>query len=79
MNKRALIAATAAAVFAAGVPAVAAADSAPVKCNGANSCKGTSACASANSSCKGMNSCKGQGWTEVKTPEECASKGGKVQ
>ena len=79
MNKRALIAATAAAVFAAGVSGAASADSAPVRCSGANSCKGTSACATANSSCKGMNSCKGQGWTEMKTAEECMSRGGKVQ
>ncbi len=78
MNKRAFIAATAAALFAAGgVASVASADSA-VKCSGVNSCKGTSACATANSSCKGQNSCKGQGWTEVKTEQECTSKGGKV-
>jgi len=78
MRKRAFIAATAAAMFAsAGAVTVASAEGS-VKCSGVNSCKGTSACATANSSCKGMNSCKGQGWTEVKKPEECTSRGGKV-
>ncbi len=79
MNKRAFIAATAAALFAAagGAATVASAEG-TVKCLGINSCKGTSECATANSSCKGLNSCKGQGWSEVKTPEECTSKGGKM-
>jgi hypothetical protein len=78
MSKRALIAATAAALFAAGGYAVVASAEGTVKCSGVNSCKGTSSCATANSSCKGMNSCKGQGWTEVKSASECTSKGGKV-
>ena len=78
MTKRAFFAVTAAALFAgAGAASVAAAEG-NVKCVGVNSCKGTSACATANSSCKGMNSCKGQGWTEVKTPADCTSKGGKA-
>ncbi len=78
MNKRAFIAATAAALFAAGSVATVASAEGTVKCSGINSCKGTSECATANSSCKGLNSCKGQGWSEVKTPEECTAKGGKV-
>jgi len=48
------------------------------KCSGINSCKGQSACKTASSSCKGQNACKGQGWSEVSTPAECTSKGGKV-
>ncbi|HEY5808257.1 MAG TPA: hypothetical protein VIT67_09840 [Povalibacter sp.] len=39
-----------------------AADEAKVKCEGVNSCKGTSACATAKNSCQGQNSCKGQGY-----------------
>ena len=39
-----------------------AADDAKVKCEGVNSCKGTSACATAKNSCQGQNSCKGQGF-----------------
>ena len=78
MDKRAFIAATAAALFAAGGIASNAAAEGNVKCSGVNSCKGTSACATANSSCKGMNSCKGQGWSEVKSEQECSAKGGKT-
>jgi uncharacterized membrane protein len=78
MSKRAFIAATAAALFAASGIVVVASAEGDVKCSGVNSCKGTSSCATANSSCKGMNSCKGQGWSEVKTSQECTSKGGKV-
>ena len=78
MNRRVLIAATAASVFAgAGAIGSASADSG-VKCAGVNSCKGTSACATANSSCKGQNSCKGQGWKETASAQECSAKGGKV-
>ena len=78
MSKCAFIAATAAALFAAGGVATVASAEGTVKCAGVNSCKGTSSCASSNSSCKGMNSCKGQGWTETKTEQECTAKGGKV-
>ena len=78
MSKRAFIAATAAALFAAGGLATVASAESNIKCSGVNSCKGTSACATANSSCKGMNSCKGQGWSEVKSAQECSAKGGKV-
>ncbi len=78
-NKTALIAAAAAALFAAGtIASVAQAQDGGVKCAGVNSCKGTSACKTASSSCKGMNACKGQGWISVKDQAECTSKGGKV-
>lgn len=78
MNKRALIAASAAALFAMGGASVPASADATVKCSGINSCKGTSACKTASSSCKGKNSCKAQGWTEVGSAQECTAKGGKV-
>jgi hypothetical protein len=78
MSKTALIAAAAAAMFAAGSIASVAQAQTGVKCVGINSCKGTSSCKTASSSCKGMNACKGQGWTEAATAAECTSKGGKV-
>ncbi|UYN96227.1 MAG: hypothetical protein KIT25_04570 [Enhydrobacter sp.] len=78
MNKRTLLAASAAALFAVGQATTAAAGQG-VKCNGVNSCKGTSACKTATSSCKGKNSCKGQGWSTVASAEECTAKGGKVK
>ena len=73
-----VIAAAAAALFAAGTIASVAQAQDCVKCAGANSCKGTSACKTATSSCKGTNACKGQGWISVKDQAECTSKGGKV-
>ena len=77
--KRRTLAATASAIFAAGIVTTAQAQTAGgVKCVGVNSCKGTSACKSANSSCKGMNSCKGQGWTVTTDVSSCTSRGGKV-
>jgi hypothetical protein len=78
MNKRALLAASAAALFAVGGLAPAASAESGIKCSGVNSCKGTSACKTESSSCKGQNSCKGQGWTETATATECTAKGGKV-
>jgi len=78
MTKRALLIASAAALFAAQPLPSSAASDAPVKCAGVNSCKGTSACKTAASSCKGQNSCKGLGWSETATQDECLSKGGKV-
>jgi hypothetical protein len=42
--------------------AATAADTAKVKCEGANSCKGKSACHTAISGCQGQNSCKGKGY-----------------
>lgn len=74
------LAATAAALFAAGsmTTIAQAADEAGVHCTGVNSCKGSSECKSANSSCKGQNSCKGQGWVSKKSDKECTDAGGKV-
>ena len=76
-NKAALIAAMAAGLFA-GAPALAhAADTAKVKCEGANSCKGKGSCHSASNSCAGKNGCKGTGWVEL-SEKDCKDKGGKV-
>lgn len=54
-------------------------DSALVRCEGINECKGQGLCASADgqNSCEGQNSCKGLGWINV-TEEECDDKGGKI-
>jgi hypothetical protein len=77
-TKGALIAAAAAGLFLAGAPVVStAADSAKVRCEGVNSCKGKGACNSASNSCAGQNSCKGKGWISM-TEKECKDKGGKV-
>jgi uncharacterized membrane protein len=74
LNKLALAAATAA-LF-----AVAHAEEAKgVKCEGINSCKGTSKCATATTSCSGQNACKGQGWIVVASAEECTKQGGTVK
>ena len=59
-------------------PLAHAAEEGKVKCEGVNSCKGTSECATAKSSCKGTNSCKGQGWVNKASKEECEKAGGKV-
>ena len=77
MGKFTVLAASAAALFAAGTLATARAEEA-VKCSGINSCKGTSSCKTALSSCKGKNSCKGLGWVNVGSATECTTKGGKV-
>jgi hypothetical protein len=41
-----------------------------VKCEGVNSCKGSSACKTLFSSCAGHNECKGKGFLML-SPEEC--------
>jgi hypothetical protein len=41
-----------------------------IKCEGVNSCKGSSACKTLFSSCAGHNECKGKGFLML-TPEEC--------
>ena len=64
MGKFTVLAASAAALFAAGVLTTARADEA-VKCSGINSCKG-------------KNSCKGLGWINTSSAKECTTKGGKV-
>ena len=51
----------------------------PVKCVGANECKGKGGCKSAMNDCKGKNACKGKGFVETKDEKECAMKGGKAQ
>ena len=51
----------------------------PVKCVGANDCKGKGSCKSTMNDCKGKNACKGKGFVEAKDAKECATKGGKVQ
>ena len=73
MTKRTL-AATAAAIFAAGiVTAAQAQQGGGVKCTGINSCKGTSACKTASSACKGQNSCKGKGFINTGSTIECTA------
>ena len=72
------IAATAAALFAMGTAPVAYAADAPVKCAGANSCKGTAECKTAKNDCKGQNSCKGMGWVGKKSEADCKAAGGMV-
>jgi hypothetical protein len=67
------MAAAAAMLFTSAISTTAfAADAATVKCQGVNSCKGTSECKSAKNSCKGMNSCKGQGFVSM-TKEACTA------
>ena len=77
MGKFGVLAASAAALFAAGTLATARAEEA-VKCSVFYSCKGTSSCKTALSSCKGKNSCKGLGWINASSAKECTTKGGKV-
>jgi hypothetical protein len=70
------IAAAAASMFAmATLPAVQA-QSAEVKCFGANECKGHSDCNTAKSA-KGQNACKGQGF-KVMSEKACKEAKGKV-
>jgi hypothetical protein len=52
------------------------AQTAKVKCIGANSCKGQSSCKSALNDCKGQNACKGKGFIHSSSAEECTQKGG---
>lgn len=51
-----------------------AADEAKVKCEGVNSCKGTSKCKTANNECAGHNKCKGQGFLEMSKADCDAAK-----
>jgi hypothetical protein len=53
------------------------AQSAKVKCMGANGCKGQGACKTARNDCKGQNSCKGKGFIPTSSTKECSDKGGK--
>ncbi len=52
------------------------AQTAKVKCMGANSCKGNSSCKTAQNDCKGQNACKGKGFVETSSSQECTQKGG---
>jgi len=52
------------------------AGTATFKCEGINSCKGTSACKTAEHACKGQNECKGHGWLPTASAKECKAKGG---
>jgi hypothetical protein len=61
----AAIASAAALLFCTAIAPLAQAEEAKVKCEGVNSCKGTSACATAHNSCQGQNACKGQGFLEL--------------
>jgi hypothetical protein len=49
-----------------------------LKCEGINTCKGTSDCAGKDNGCKGQNTCKGHGWVSVPAADECTSKGGTI-
>jgi uncharacterized membrane protein len=70
----AAIATAAALLFSTAVVSVANAEDAKVKCEGVNSCKGTSACATAHNSCQGQNSCKGQGFLSLSKADCDAAK-----
>jgi hypothetical protein len=67
---RAAIATAAALLFTNMAVAPASAAEAKVKCEGVNSCKGTSACGTASNACQGQNSCKGKGYLLL-TQAEC--------
>jgi hypothetical protein len=60
----------------AGAGSTSSAQTANVKCMGANSCKGLSSCKSAQHDCKGQNACKGQGFIKTSSAQECTQKGG---
>jgi len=83
-----LLASAAAMMFIAGTamaqgtmsgPNAMSAETAKVKCVGANDCKGHGACKSAQNDCKGQNSCKGKGFIHTSTTKECSDKGGKPE
>jgi len=75
-----VVAAAAAALFAAGVAGTGSARAVDdkVHCVGLNACKGQGSCKQASHSCKGQNACKGQGWIESSSGE-CTAKGGKIE
>jgi len=55
------------------------AQTASVKCLGANDCKGKSACKSVRNDCKGQNSCKGKGFINTSSTQKCQDMGGKPE
>jgi hypothetical protein len=77
--KGAMIAASVAGLFSAGVAGipVAKAGGEQVSCEGVNACKGKGGCKGANNACAGKNGCKGQGHVMM-SKEDCTAKGGKV-
>jgi hypothetical protein len=76
--KGAMIAASVAGLFAAGVAGIPSAKAGEeVTCSGINACKGKGSCHGAANSCAGQNACKGKGNTKT-TKEECLAKGGKI-
>ncbi len=70
----AVIATAAALLFSTVAAPVAQAEDAKIKCEGVNSCKGTSACATAHSSCQGQNKCKGEGFLQLSKSDCDAAK-----
>ena len=76
--KGAMIAASVAGLFAAGVGVVPSAKAGEeVTCSGINACKGQGSCHGGGHSCAGKNACKGQGNTTT-SKDNCLAKGGKV-
>ncbi len=71
---RAAIATAAALLFSNMAVTSAGATEAKVKCEGVNSCKGTSACGTATNACQGQNSCKGKGYLLLSAAECDAAK-----
>ena len=85
MDKKTLIASTAAALFALGAAGTASAEhhegeaeTAKIKCDGGNACKGQGECHAAGHDCSGQNGCKGQGFLSM-TKADCETAGGKVE
>ena len=84
MDKKTIIASTAAALFALGAAGTASAEhhegdaeTAKIKCDGGNACKGQGECHTAAHDCSGQNGCKGKGWVYL-SAEECEAAGGKL-
>ncbi len=59
------LATAAAGIFAMTAAGPVAAQTAKVKCEGVNSCKGHSDCSGAGNGCKGLNECRGKGFKEM--------------
>ncbi len=74
----AVLALSAASIFAFTPAISAAASHHAVKCMGVNACKGHSSCKTADNSCKGQNSCKGKGVVAM-TKSQCDQVGGTVE
>lgn len=59
------------------MPAKAEKETASVRCEGINECKGKGACGGATHACAGQNECKGKGWILV-SEKDCKAKNGKI-